>query len=95
MDGNNALMAGDSHLVPRSGAPYRFTAELDPKFGPSQSEMLLGVFFLADGPDLFQRADAFSRTFSLQEINRVLLRVPRAERRRVFAGYEIRSRANP
>jgi len=95
VDANNALEAGGSHLVPRSGAAYRFTAELDPKFGPAQSEMLMGIFFLGGGPELFQRSDAFTRTFSLQEINRVLLRVPRGERRRVFTGYEIRGRAAP
>lgn len=94
VDLNNAFGAGDARFVPRTGAPYSFTAELDSRFGPSQSEMLMGIFYRGRGPELFRSADAFQKEFTLEEINRVLLRVPRSERSRVLAGYEIRSRAD-
>lgn len=94
IDVNNAFAGGDARMVPRTGAPYSFTAELDTRFGPSQNEMLLSIFYLGGGPELFRSADAFEKVFTLEEINRVLLRVPRSERSRYTTGYEIRARSD-
>lgn len=93
LDSENTLEAGEKRIVPRPGAPYNFIAELDPRYGPSQSEMLLAVFYRGGGPAPFRTSDAFEKVFTLQEINRVLLLIPRGERHRVAAGYEIRARA--
>lgn len=94
LDGSNTLQPGEKRVIPRPGSPYNFTAELDPRYGPSQSEMLLAIFYRGGGPAPFRTADAFEKVFHLEDINRVLLLIPRLERSRVAAGYEIRARAD-
>ncbi|MBA3853473.1 MAG: hypothetical protein C0503_03600 [Gemmatimonas sp.] len=93
LDTANQLAGGAMRQVPRDGAPYRLSATLDPRFGADQSELLLGIFYTGTGPAPFRASDARDdRVFTLEEINRVLLRIPRAERARVATGYEIRRR---
>lgn len=93
IDGANTLRPGVERVVPGPGALYSLPVSLDPRFGASQNEMLLAIFYRGSGPPPFRAADAFSKVFTLQEINRVLLLIPRAERTRVATGYEIRARA--
>ncbi len=93
IDAANTLRPGVKRVVPGPGALYSLPVSLDQRFGPSQNEMLLAIFYRGSGPPPFRAADAFSKVFTLQEINRVLLLIPRAERTRVATGYEIRARA--
>lgn len=94
LDAANTMGAGEKRVIPRPGSPYNFTAELDPRYGPSQNEMLLAIFYRGGGPAPFRTSDAFEKVFHLEDINRVLLLIPRVERTRVAAGYEIRARAD-
>jgi hypothetical protein len=93
VDAANILRPDVKRVIPGPGALYSLPANLDPRFGSSQSEMLLAIFYRGSGPPPFRTADAFSKVFTLQEINRVLLLIPRSERLRVATGYEIRARA--
>lgn len=92
LDTLNGLSGGATRTVPPRNASYDLTAELDPRFGAAQAELLLGIFYTGDGPGLFRARDAGRVEFSLEQINRVLLQVPRAQRSRVAVGYEIRAR---
>ena len=91
-DSLNRLAPGTRRTIPRPGANYELKAQLEPRFGSAQSELLFGIFYTGDGPAPFRAQDAFTEKFSLEQINRVLLRIPRAERSRAVAGYEIRAR---
>lgn len=88
----NELVGDGARTIPGPGGVYRFTAELDPRFGETQAELLLGIFLTGDAPSPFRAQDAKVVEFSLEEINRILLRIPRAQRTRVAVGYEIRAR---
>ncbi|WKW11498.1 DUF4384 domain-containing protein [Pseudogemmatithrix spongiicola] len=91
-DSSNRLAPGTRRSIPRPGANYELKAQLEPRFGAAQSELLFAIFYTGDGPAPFRAQDAFTAKFSLEQINRVLLRIPRAERSRAVAGYEIRAR---
>lgn len=78
------------HVPARGGAPYTLVAELNPRLGTKHAEMVLAVFYRGDAGQPFAVRDAFARGFTLAEINRALLAVPRRERTEAMTGYEIR-----
>jgi hypothetical protein len=88
----HVLAAGRRRRVPSPTAGYTLPASLKAGLGREQAEMLLAVFYTGTGLDPFTASDAFRVDYSLEQINRVLLRIPRAERTRIAVGYEIRGR---
>jgi len=79
------------HVPARGGASYNLVAELNPRLGTKHAEMVLAVFYRGDAGQPFSVRDAFTKGFTLAEINRVLLAVPRKERAEAMTGYEIRA----
>lgn len=88
----NLVQPGENRYIPARGtAPYSLVAELNPQLGSPHAEMVLAVFYRGDEGAPFSVRDAFTRSFTLAEVNRVLIDVPRRHRLETMAGYEIRA----
>jgi len=87
----NVLQSRQARRVPARGAPYSLVAELNPELGAPHGEMVLAVFYRGAAGSPFATADAFARRFTLAEINRTILALPRRDRIEMMADYEIRS----
>lgn len=88
----NLVRPGEDRYVPARGtAPYSLVAELNPQLGSPHAEMVLAFFYRGEGVAPFSVRDAFARSFTLAEVNRVLIDVPRRHRLERMAGYEIRA----
>jgi hypothetical protein len=90
----NTLWAGHNVSIPKNKEKVSFIAELpkEDASGPaatnSVQEMLFGIFYRGD-TELFKHSEAFSKTWTLAELNRILLRIPRKERMEVMEIYGI------
>jgi len=89
----NTIASGIAREIPRPGtSAYELVAELDPRFGQPQAEVIVAVFQARRGDPLFRAGDAFTRLFTFAEVNAILMRIPREERAEALVGYEIRAR---
>lgn len=91
----NVVRAGETLALPRKGSPYQLVVTPDPKFAFPQAEYVLAVFYKGAGTAPFKPSDAFGKAFSFTELNRELLRMPRAMRTESAAAYLITGPRRP
>lgn len=89
VESGNNLIGNKALQLPGQPHRYAFVAELPEAYqqGASQ-ELIFGIFFNG-AEQLFRSEDAFTKVYTFAEINRMLLRVPRAMRTEAMYIYGI------
>jgi hypothetical protein len=85
-------LGSGTQRVPRNPRRYAFVAELPHVASgttlPRSDEVLLAIYYRGDA-QLFNPAQAFTKSFTQNEINQTLLRIPRALRCEAMTSFSI------